>query len=98
MKKYRARYTPETSSRIRRLHPLIMKEIKDGIQTLLESHQAGYALHFDLAGYWSYRVRNYRIIYKVDDDNSSLDIVFVGPRRNIYEDFRLLLLKDAGSK
>lgn len=48
----------------------------------------GRALHSELSGYWSYRVRT-------NDDNSSLDVVFVGPRRNVYEELRALLVEQA---
>jgi mRNA interferase RelE/StbE len=90
---YRARYTPEAAERIRKLHPEIKREIRDGIRTLLNNPLAGHALHSELSGYWSYRVRTYRVIYQINDDNTSLDVVFVGPRRNVYEELRALLVE-----
>ena len=95
MTPYRARYTPEAAERIRKLHPEIKREIRDGIRTLLNNPLAGHALHSELSGYWSYRVRTYRIIYQIKDDDTSLDVVFVGPRRNVYEELRALLLEQA---
>ena len=92
MKAYRARYTPEAAQRIRTLHPQIKAEVKMGIRALLEKPLVGYPLHFDLAGYWSYRVRMHRIIYRMNDDDRMLDIVFVGPRRTVYEELRTLLV------
>ena len=92
MKPYRVRYTPEATERIRKLHPVIKGEIRDGIRALLNNPLAGHALHSELSGYWSYRVRTYRIIYQINDDNTTLDVVFVGPRRNVYEELRVLLL------
>ncbi|MDF0651150.1 MAG: type II toxin-antitoxin system mRNA interferase toxin, RelE/StbE family [Nitrospira sp.] len=92
MKAYRARYTPEAAERIRKFHPQVKQEIKEGIRELLISPLAGHALQFELAGLRSYRVRTYRIIYRINDDESCLDIVFVGPRRNVYEELRTLLL------
>lgn len=92
MKGYRARYTPEAAERIRKFHPQVKQEIKEGIRELLISPLAGHALQFELAGLRSYRVRTYRIIYRIHDDESCLDIVFVGPRRNVYEELRTLLL------
>ncbi len=92
MKGFRARYTPEAASRIRKLHPEIKREIKDGIRELLVAPLAGHLLQFELAGLHSFRVRTYRIIYRINDDGSCLEIVFVGPRRNVYEELRTLLL------
>lgn len=92
MKAYRARYTPEAAERIRKFHPQVKREIKEGIRELLVSPLAGHPLQFELAGLRSYRIRTYRIIYRIDDDESCLEVVFVGPRRNVYEELRTLLL------
>lgn len=90
---YRARYSPEASRRIRRLHPQIKQEVKVGVRTLLKTPLTGHGLHFELAGYWSLRVRIHRIIYQVNEEASTVDIILVGPRRTIYEELRALLLK-----
>lgn len=95
MTPYRARYTPEAADRIRKLHPEIKREIRDGIRTLLTNPLAGRPLHSELSGYWSFRVRTYRIIYQINDDNTTLDVVFVGSRRNVYEELRNLLLEQS---
>lgn len=92
MKSYRSRYTTEAAERIRKFHPQVKQEIREGIRELLISPLAGHALQFELAGLRSYRVRTYRIIYRIHDDESCLDIIFVGPRRNVYEELRTLLL------
>lgn len=92
MKGYRARYTQEAAERIRKFHPQVKREIKEGIRALLISPLAGHSLQFELAGLRSFRVRTYRIIYRIYDDESCLSIVFVGPRRNVYEELRTLLL------
>ena len=96
MKGYRLRYTPIAAERIRKLHPQVKREIREGIKELLISPLVGHPLQFELAGLRSYRVRTYRIIYRVHDEESCLDIVFVGPRRNVYEELRTLLLARPG--
>ncbi|MBD0305303.1 MAG: type II toxin-antitoxin system RelE/ParE family toxin [Nitrospiraceae bacterium] len=93
MNPYRARYTPEATERIRKLHPEIKREIRDGIRTLLNNPLAGHTLHLELSGYRSYRVRTYRIIYQINDEDTTLDVIFVGPRRNVYEELTALLLE-----
>jgi mRNA-degrading endonuclease RelE of RelBE toxin-antitoxin system len=93
VKPYRARYTREAAGRIRKLHPQIKREVREGIRALLDAPLAGHALQFDLEGLWSYRVRRHRIIYRIHDDEASLDIVYVGPRRTVYEELRALLLE-----
>ncbi len=91
MRKYHARYTPEVAARIRRLHPRIKADIRQGIRGLLESPLAGHPLHFDLDGYRSFRVRTYRIIYRVNDEAAAVEIVFVSARRTGYEELQALL-------
>jgi mRNA interferase RelE/StbE len=92
VKAYRARYTPEAAERIRKFHPQVKREIKEGIRTLLISPLACHSFQFELAGLRSSHVRTYRIIYRIHDDESCLDVVFVGPRHNVYEELRALLL------
>ena len=93
MKTRRARYTPEAAERIRKLHPLVKKEVREGIRALLDNPLLGYVLHDELAGYWSFRVRTHRVIFRPNDDEFTLDVVFVGSRRSVYEELRTLLLE-----
>jgi mRNA-degrading endonuclease RelE of RelBE toxin-antitoxin system len=91
VKPYRPRYTPEVAGRIRKLHPEVKQEIRTAIRTLLSTPFLGRELQFELSGYHSYRVRTYRIIYRINDDDAMLDIVFIGPRRTVYEELKALL-------
>lgn len=93
MKALRVRYTPEAASLIRKLHPEVKRRIRDGIKSLLENPLSGHELRFELSGFRSYRVKNYRILYRVNEENAFIDILFVGHRRDIYESFRLLLIE-----
>ena len=93
MRARRARYTPEAAARIRKLHPLIKKEIRKAIRSLIDNPLLGYTLHDELAGYWSFRVRTHRVIFRPDDDESTVDVVYVGARRSVYEELRTLLLE-----
>ncbi len=92
MTPYRVRYTPEAAGRIRRLHPQVKQEIREAIRTLLDSPLEGHVLQYELSGYRSYRImRSYRIIYRLNDEERTIDVVFVGPRRNVYEELLSLV-------
>ncbi|MBI3596000.1 MAG: type II toxin-antitoxin system RelE/ParE family toxin [Nitrospirae bacterium] len=93
MKAFRVRYTPEAASLIRKLHPEIKRRIRGGIKTLLENPLSGHELRFELSGFRSHRVKNYRIIYRLNDPEGFLEILFVGQRRDVYESLRALLLE-----
>jgi addiction module RelE/StbE family toxin len=91
MTTYRVRYTPEAAGRIRKLHPEVKQEIRDAIRILRDSPLTGHTLQQELFGYRSYRVRSYRIIYRLNDDERTLDVVFIGQRRNVYEELLWLV-------
>lgn len=91
MTAYRMRYTPEAAGRIRKLHPEVKQEIREAIRTLQASPLTGRTLQQKLAGYRSYRVRTYRIIYRLNDEERTIDVVFIGQRRNVYEELLSLV-------
>ena len=88
---YRVRYTFEAAGRICKLHPEVKQEIREAIRTLEDSPLIGHTLQQELAGFRSYRVRTYRIIYRLNDEDRTIDIVFVGQRRNVYEELLSLV-------
>lgn len=94
MKRYRARYTPEAAARIRALHPEIKREIREAIRALLVDPMAGKPLQWELAGLRSLRVRQHRIVYRLGATTPSIDIVFVGVRKTIYEELQEMLLRE----
>lgn len=91
MTAYRVRYTPEAAGRIRKLHPEVTQEIRDAIRILQDSPLTGHTLQQELFGYRSYRVRSYRIIYRLNDEERTIDVVFIGQRRNVYEELLSLV-------
>lgn len=93
MSKYFARYTPECSRLISKLPPEIKRLVRSTIDALLTKRDMGMELTGELEGYRSYRVRRYRIIYRVNEDDSCLEVYHVGHRRDVYETLRSLLLR-----
>jgi mRNA interferase RelE/StbE len=93
--KYRARYTPEAAGRVRKLHPQIKRQVRAAVDHLLKAPLEGHSLHDELAGLRSFRVGKYRIIYRINDKELALDVLLVGPRRDIYEELRERLLRDS---
>ena len=91
MSKFSPRYTPECSRLIAKLPPEIKRLVRSSIDTLLDKPKIGTELTGELDGYYSYRVRRYRIIYWVNEDESSIDVYHVGHRRDVYETLRSLV-------
>jgi len=89
----RIRLTPEVAKLLARFHPEIKKMINAGLRDLQREPHAGHDLEEELSGFKSFRVKRYRIVYVVNEEQNSLDIYYVGHRRDVYEQFRLMLGK-----
>ena len=88
---YRLKVTDETASLLRKLHPEIKKHIRYALEMLIDDPYCGKALKDDLEGIRSLRIKRYRIIYRVVSKSKQIEIVAVGPRKNIYEEtFRII--------
>jgi addiction module RelE/StbE family toxin len=88
---YRARFTPESSRLIAKLPPEVKKLVRSAIDDLREDPYQGSELAGEFARYRAFKVRRYRIIYRLNDDESFLEIYDAGHRRDVYETLRALL-------
>lgn len=93
MKTYSIRFTPEAARLLSTLHPDNKKLIKAALQDLKENPYLGDELQEELVNYRSLKPKRYRVIYSVDDESRTTSILYVGHRRDVYENFRLLLHK-----
>ncbi|MET0585941.1 MAG: type II toxin-antitoxin system RelE/ParE family toxin [Candidatus Binatia bacterium] len=91
LSKFSARYTPECARLISKLPPDIKRLVRSTIDALLANPTIGRELVGELDSYWSYPVRRYRIIYRVNEKNTCLDVYHVGHRRDVYETLRSIL-------
>jgi mRNA interferase RelE/StbE len=91
MKTWRLRFTPEASRLVSSLHPEIKKQIKKALNDLSENPYAGKDLQEELSGFKTQRLKQYRIIYDVNENQKSIRVYYVGRRRDVYEQFRRLV-------
>ena len=94
--RWRVHYMPEATSIIRNLAPEVKATVRRAIHELADNPFVGKELQGDLAGFRSHRVRRYRIVYLVNESESSLDVYYVGPRRDVNKAFAELLREDSG--
>lgn len=90
MKRPRLRYLPVAKEAAQKLNPAVKPIIKEAIEGLLDNPYAGKELVEELAGFRSLVIGKYRVIYSLDDD-SSIEIHFIGHRRDVYMNFRKML-------
>jgi mRNA interferase RelE/StbE len=44
-----------------------------------------------LSDFWSLRIGDYRAIYEIDQEKNQVIVLFVGHRKNVYDDFTKML-------
>ena len=93
MKRFKMRFTPEASLLLSKFHPESKMLIKKALNDLQQNSYLGNDLQEELYGFKSFKIKRYRIIYNIDEDTNFVQIFYVGHRRDVYEEFRLLLNK-----
>jgi mRNA interferase RelE/StbE len=63
----------------------ILRYFRERIATDEDPRRFGKPLSRDMAGLWRYRVRNYRMICNIEDDNLVVLVLRTGHRKDVYE-------------
>ena len=63
----------------------IFQYLNSRIATAVDARNFGKALKHSLSGLWCYRVGDYRIICKIDNDNLIVLVVEIGHRSVVYD-------------
>ena len=84
---YRLVYAAACRRQILRLPPVLKPLVKKSIEQLAKEPYTGKRLERELSGYLSHRAKRYRVIYRVDESTRTVEIYYVGHRRDIYEVF-----------
>ncbi len=85
---YRLLYSETSREQIKSFHPQIKPIVKSQINTLKDNPYVGKVLERKLSGYYSLRLKRFRVIYEIDHKNHIVRIHYVGHRKDIYEIFR----------
>jgi mRNA-degrading endonuclease RelE of RelBE toxin-antitoxin system len=85
------RFTPQAAKLISKVHPEIKKMVRSALEELRKNPFSGDDLQEELSGFKSYKPGRYRILYKFNADDNSVDVYYVGHRRDVYEQLRVLL-------
>ncbi len=91
MKKWKIRFTPEASRLLSKLHPDNKVQVKQALTELRQNPFTGKDLQEELSGFKSLRLKQYRIICNINEEENFIQIYHIGQRRDIYEQFRRLL-------
>lgn len=91
MKKWKVRFTPESSRLLSKLHPENKKLIKQALTEIRQNPHTGKDLQEELSGFKSLRLKQYRIIYNINEEKNIIQVYHIGQRQDVYEQFRRLL-------
>ena len=81
---------------IRGCHPKLKRKIRAGLQHIVTEPESGKSLKDELEGLKSYRIRRFRIIYRVSS-KKIIDVVAIGPRKTIYEETYRIIKKESNA-
>jgi mRNA interferase RelE/StbE len=91
MKKFDMKFTPETSSLLSRFHPENKKLIKHALNELRRNPYAGTDLQEELYGFKSFKLKRFRVLYNIKEEENIIQIFHIGHRKDVYEQFNRLL-------
>jgi mRNA interferase RelE/StbE len=74
---------------LRKLHGSIRRRIHEALKELENSPEKGDQLK--PSQFWRLRVGDYRAIYEIDRAHEKIVVLYVGHRKNVYDDFSRLL-------
>ena len=85
---YRLIYSRTSRDLIRNIYPDLKTIIRLRIKALEENPYSGKRLEKELSGYFSLRAKRFRIIYKIKEKNQTIEIHYVGHRKDVYQLFK----------
>jgi mRNA interferase RelE/StbE len=85
MKKYRLLIPPELGVFIRHLHPSLKSKIQRALEEIEINPFLGKPLKDKLAGLFSYRVTQYRIIYEIKQKEILVEVIDIAERKIVYQ-------------
>ena len=91
---YRLLYSETSRKQIKSLHPQIKLTVKSHIKILKDNPYVGKVLERELSGYYSLKMKRFRVIYEIDHQNHIVQIHYVGHRKDIYEVFKNFLTNE----
>ncbi len=92
--KYTFRVPDDVAALVRKLHPTIKANLRQAMQLIGQDPYSGKMLKDELAQLRSYRVKKYRIIYRIVTQENILEIIAIGPRKKIYEETFQIISKE----
>jgi mRNA interferase RelE/StbE len=69
-----------------KIQQTILRYLRERIAVAADPRRFGKPLRRNLAGLWRYRVEDYRLICRIEDDFIVVVVLQIGHRRDVYDD------------
>ena len=79
---------PKAARSLRKMQASIRSRLVESMKVLAESPEKGDQLR--PSRFWRLRVGDYRVIYEIDRQSNRVIILYVGHRKNVYDEFSRL--------
>lgn len=80
---------PRAAKALKRLQHSVRERMFESLEALERSPEAGEQLR--PSRFWRIRVGDYRAIYEIDRSSSRVIVLFIGHRKNVYDEFYRLV-------
>ena len=77
--------TPKAARSMRKLERSVGTRIAESLKVLERSPESGVQLK--TSRFWKIRVGDYRVVYEIDRASNHVIALFVGHRKNVYDEF-----------
>lgn len=81
---YKVTLSVEAAKSIRKLPKQVQRAVVAALTALEKDPRGGKPLVGELAGIWSLRRGDYRVLYRIDDRERRVEVARVGHRRDVY--------------
>jgi len=90
---FRLSIPPAVADTIRALHPEVKRPVRAALDEIVRNPECGEPLRDELAAYWKYRVRRFRIVYAIEKQSRTIRLMDVAHRAEVYEELAARLKK-----
>lgn len=87
MKVYQIVYSPTARDLLRHFQPSLKTALREAVEELVSTPIKGKPLQEEFEGFRSLRFKRYRVIYRIVEEKRRIEVLFAGPRRDVYSQF-----------
>ena len=84
---------PHVAGSLTHLPPAIKRDAKQALRILSRDPHAGEPLEKELRGLWKFRIRSFRVVYRIVTEERLIRVMAVESRETVYDTVRRLIIR-----